>query len=62
MNTDQTDDPIHWDFYRREDSHINDPILSDFTEGNEGNEDRFSSYITRFVLLVAFCSKSEFES
>jgi hypothetical protein len=27
-----------------------------FTEGNEGNEDQFSSHITRFVLLVTFCS------
>jgi len=26
------------------------------TEENEGNEDQFSSYITRFVLLVTFCS------
>jgi len=27
-----------------------------FTEGNEGNEDLFQVHITRFVLLVIFCS------
>jgi hypothetical protein len=27
-----------------------------FIEGNEGNEDQFASYITRFILLVTFCS------
>ena len=34
------------------------PIRSfrSFTEGNKGNEDRFSSHITCFVLLVTFCS------
>jgi hypothetical protein len=40
----------------RAESHRRADLLGLFTEGNEGNEDQFSSHITRFVLLVTFCS------
>ena len=39
----------------------NEPIFTDFTEANEGNEDPFPAYLTHFVPLVTFCSKFVFE-
>jgi hypothetical protein len=51
-----------WDFLQevteRTESYQSADQFGHFTEGNKGNEDPFPTNITRFVLLVTFCSKT----